>query len=154
MTRLAGGFYDDGDTIDPEGTGDRVAGPRDGAAEPDGQAFPGVHPAAAAGSLRAWLWGEEGVAGEYLLASRSVTVGRDPESDIVLSDQTVSWEHATLTYRGGGWWLFPQVAAAGLTWVNGHPVRPGEPVPVCHNYRLRFGFHTQLRLRVPPGRPE
>jgi hypothetical protein len=118
---------------------------------PEDEAPAGVTPVPAAGSLRAWLWGEQGVVGEYLLARRSVRVGRDPASDIVLDDQTVSRDHATLKYADGSWRLLPGVTRNG-TWVNGHIVRPGEQVPVCDNDRLRFGLHTQLRLRVPPGR--
>ncbi|HEV2375754.1 MAG TPA: FHA domain-containing protein [Streptosporangiaceae bacterium] len=103
------------------------------------------------GSLRAWLWGEQGVVGEYLLARRSVRIGRDPASDIVLADATVSRQHATLDYRDGGWWLLPEVTGHG-TRVNGRVVQAGEQVPVRDEDRLRFGLHTQLRLRVPPGR--
>jgi hypothetical protein len=127
-----------------------AAGAADWTTVPEDEA-PGAAPVPAAGSLRAWLWGEQGVAGEYLLARRSVRVGRDPASDIVLDDQTVSRDHATLTYADGNWWLLPAVTGNG-TWVNGHIVRPGDQVPVCDNDRLRFGLHTQLRLRVPPGR--
>ncbi len=102
----------------------------------------------AKGSLRAWLWGEQGAAGEFLLASQSVTVGRDPGSDIVLSDLTVSREHATLKYGDGSWWLLPGVTANG-TWLNGRLIQPGERVPVGDGGRLRFGLHTQLRMLVP-----
>ena len=128
-----------------------AAGAADWTTVPEDEAPAGAARVPAAGSLRAWLWGEQGVAGEYLLARRSVRVGRDPASDIVLDDQTVSRDHATLKYADGNWWLLPAVTGNG-TWVNGHIVRPGDQVPVCDNDRLRFGLHTQLRLRVPPGR--
>jgi pSer/pThr/pTyr-binding forkhead associated (FHA) protein len=101
--------------------------------------------------LLAWLWGEQGQAGEYLLASRSVTVGRDPASDIVLGDPTVSCEHATIQYGEGQWWLLA-ADAAGPTWINGRPVTPGQRVPVTDGDRLWLGFHTQLRLLVPSAR--
>jgi len=101
--------------------------------------------------LLAWLWGEQGVAGEYLLASHSVTVGRDPGSDVVLIDSTVSHEHAKIEYCEGQWWLQP-ADSAGPTWVNGQPVEPGQRVPVTDGDRLRFGFHTQFRLLVPSAR--
>ncbi len=107
-----------------------------------------VQLARANGSLRAWLWGEQGAAGEFLLASQSVTVGRDPGSDIVLSDLTVSREHATLKYGDGSWWLLPGVTANG-TWLNGRLIQPGERVRVDDGGRLRFGLHTQLRMLVP-----
>ena len=100
-------------------------------------------------SLRAWLWGEQGVNGEFLLASPSVRVGRDPAGGVVLGDLTISREHATLDYRDGGWWLLPGAAGNG-TWLNGRLVQPGERVPVGDGDRLRFGPHTQLRMLVPP----
>ena len=167
--------YADADTVDDLGTGPSddapgrrlaglaaltlpvagreaaAAGAADWTTVPEGETPAGITSVPAAGSLRAWLWGEQGVAGEYLLARRSVRVGRDPASDIVLDDQTVSRDHATLKYAGGSWWLLPGITGNG-TWVNGRIVRPGEQVPVCDNDRLRFGLHTQLRLRVPPGR--
>jgi hypothetical protein len=106
---------------------------------------------ASGGPLLAWLWGEQGVSGEYLLASHSVTVGRDPGSDVVLIDSTVSREHAKIEYCEEQWWLQP-ADSAGPTWVNGQPVEPGQRVPVTDGDRLRFGFHTQFRLLVPSAR--
>jgi len=106
---------------------------------------------ASGGPVLAWLWGEQGQAGEYLLASNSVTVGRDPACDVVLSDPTVSLEHAKIEYREGQWWLQP-TDSAGPTWVNGQPAEPGQRLPVSNGDRLRFGFHTQFRLLVPSAR--
>ena len=104
------------------GAADLATVPEDPEDESPGQE---MRPASPAGSLRAWLWGEQGVAAEYLLASRSVTVGRDPSSDIVLTDRTVSRQHATLQYGDRSWWLLPAVTGNG-TWVNGKLVRPGS----------------------------
>ena len=128
------GPYADADTVEV------------GADWPDAARMP-----ASGGPLLAWLWGEQGVAGEYLLASESVTVGHDPCSDVVLSDSTVSREHAKIEYCEGQWWLQP-ADSAGPTWVNGQPVEPGQRVPVTDGDRLRFGFHTQFRLLVPSAR--
>ena len=128
------GPYADADTVE-------VGGDWPDAARPPGSGGP----------LLAWLWGEQGVAGEYLLASDSVTVGHDPGSDVVLSDSTVSREHARIEYCEGQWWLQP-ADSAGPTWVNGQPVEPGQRVPVTDGDRLRFGFHTQFRLLVPSAR--
>jgi FHA domain len=106
---------------------------------------------ASGGPLLAWLWGEQGQAGEYLLASNSVTVGSDPACGVVLSDPTVSGEHAKIEYCEGQWWLQP-MDSAGPTWVNGQPAEPGQRLPVTDGDRLRFGFHTQFRLLVPSAR--
>ena len=110
-----------------------------------------ARPPGSGGPLLAWLWGEQGQAGEYLLASHSVTVGRDPGHDIVLADSTVSREHAKIEYCEGQWWLQP-ADSAGPTWVNGQPVEPGQRLAVTDGDRLRFGFHTQFRLLVPSAR--
>jgi FHA domain len=134
---------------DPSGAG-RTA-PAASAARGTGGGRPAAPPPGSGGSALAWLWGEQGQAGEYLLASRSVTVGRDPGSDIVLHDRTVSREHARFEYDGGQWWLLP-AGAAGPTWVNGQPLAPGQRRQVTDGDRLRFGFHTQLRLLVPGAR--
>jgi ABC transport system ATP-binding/permease protein len=128
------------------GSGGAVAAPKAGADWPDAARPPGP-----GGPVLAWLWGEQGQAGEYLLASNSVTVGRDPGNDVVLTDPTVSGEHAKIEYCEGQWWL--QIAdSARPTWVNGQPAESGQRLPVTDGDRLRFGFHTQFRLLVPSAR--
>ena len=126
------------------GSGGAAGAPGAGVDWPDAARQPG-------GPLLAWLWGEQGQAGEYLLASNSVTVGRDPASDVVLPEPSVSHEHAKIEYCEGQWWL-QSADSAGPTWVNGQPVEPGQRVPITDGDRLRFGFHTQFRLLVPSAR--
>ena len=109
----ARGPYADADTIDGPVPAAREAG----ADWPGAARQPG-----SGGPMLAWLWGEQGQAGEYLLPSHSVTVGRDPGSDIVLPDPTVSREHAKIEYCEGQWWLQP-TDSAGPTWINGEPGR-------------------------------
>ena len=146
-TRGGSGPSRDAAAQDPPGAGRTApAAPGTGGVRPGA-----APPPASGGSALAWLWGEQGQAGEYLLASRSVTVGRSPGSDIVLHDSTVSREHARFEYDGSQWWLLP-VGSAGPTWVNGQPLAPGQRLPVTDGDRLRFGFHTQLRLLVPGAR--
>jgi hypothetical protein len=138
------GPYADADTVDEL---DAVVAGQTGPAPAD----PAPAGPAPPGGVLAWLWGEQGQAGEYLLASKSVTVGRDPGNDVVLTDPTVSGEHAKMEYCEGQWWL--QIAdSARPTWVNGQPVEPGQRLPVTDGDRLRFGFHTQFRLLVPSAR--
>jgi hypothetical protein len=145
--RAGSGPARDAATQDPPGAGRTVpAAPGTGGVRPGA-----AQPPTSGGSALAWLWGEQGQAGEYLLASRSVTVGRSPGSDIVLHDRTVSREHARFEYDGSQWWLLP-VGSAGPTWVNGQPLARGQRLPVTDGDRLRFGFHTQLRLLVPGAR--
>ncbi len=141
--RAARGPYADADTIDGPAPDTRDAG----ADWPDAARLP----PRSGRPLLAWLWGEQGQAGEYLLASDSVTVGRDPGNDIVLIDPAVGGEHAKIEYCEGQWWLQP-ADSGGPTWVNGQPVQPGQRLPVTDGDRLRFGFHTQFRLLVPSAR--
>ena len=35
--------------------------------------------------------------------SRSYTLGRDPQGDVVLDDARVSWRHATISFNGRSW---------------------------------------------------
>jgi serine/threonine protein phosphatase PrpC len=116
---------------------------------PAGAASPAGGSRTVPGSRRAWLRGHQGVAGEFLLASGSVMVGRDPGCGVVLSDISVSPGHAVLDYASGSWWLTPMLES-NSTWVNGRLVRPGARIAVGDGDRLRFGPHTQLRLVVPP----
>lgn len=129
----------------PPGSGGAASASQAGADWPDSAQAPG------SGPVLAWLWGEQGQAGEYLLSSHSITVGRDRSNDIVLSDATVGRDHAKIENCGGQWWLQP-TASAGPTWVNGQPVEPGQRCRVTDGDRLRFGFHTQFRLLVPSAR--
>jgi pSer/pThr/pTyr-binding forkhead associated (FHA) protein len=46
-----------------------------------------------------------------------MTIGRSPETDVVLDDVTVSREHATLVRRGGDWFLDDAGSLNG-TYVN------------------------------------
>ena len=52
---------------------------------------------------------------------RTVTIGRDPISDIVLHDPTVAWHHASIEPWPLGWGVV-HVAAKGRTYVNGEAV--------------------------------
>ncbi|MER5480968.1 FHA domain-containing protein [Streptomyces sp. NPDC002734] len=65
-------------------------------------------------------------------SSRSYTIGRDPQGDVVLEDARVSWRHATVRHADGGWVLEDHGSTNG-TWVQGQRVQqtrlePGAPV--------------------------
>ncbi|MEU3558375.1 FHA domain-containing protein [Streptomyces fragilis] len=65
-------------------------------------------------------------------ASRSYTIGRDPQGDVVLEDARVSWRHATVRQADGGWVLEDHGSTNG-TYVHGQRVQqtrlvPGTPV--------------------------
>ncbi|HUP35064.1 MAG TPA: FHA domain-containing protein [Candidatus Limnocylindria bacterium] len=74
-------------------------------------------------------------AGPLRLADRTYLIGREPSSDLVLSDQSVSARHATLTPREDGFELTDLGSTNGTT-VNGRPVagsqilRGGETIGI------------------------
>ncbi|MEU6062089.1 FHA domain-containing protein [Streptomyces sp. NPDC047097] len=64
--------------------------------------------------------------------SRSYTLGRDPQGDVVIDDARVSWRHATLTWSGRGWVISDHGSTNG-TYAQGQRVAqaelgPGSPV--------------------------
>ncbi|MEU0117758.1 FHA domain-containing protein [Streptomyces bobili] len=64
--------------------------------------------------------------------SRSYTLGRDPQGDVVLDDARVSWRHATVSFNGRGWTLEDHGSTNG-TFVQGRRVHqvdigPGSAV--------------------------
>lgn len=79
------------------------------------------------------LRGEDGRA--HALTGSRLTVGRDPACDIVLTDPTVSREHAALVRRGDTWWVLDMGSTNG-TRVRG--VQAAEQ-PVSHGDEVTFG---------------
>ncbi|MFE5773932.1 FHA domain-containing protein [Streptomyces sp. NPDC056485] len=64
--------------------------------------------------------------------SRSYSLGRDPQGDVVIDDARVSWRHATIAWNGRGWGIEDHGSTNG-TYVHGARVRqteltPGTPV--------------------------
>ncbi|MET9573347.1 FHA domain-containing protein [Streptomyces virginiae] len=64
--------------------------------------------------------------------SRSYSLGRDPQGDVVIDDARVSWRHATIAWNGQGWGLEDHGSTNG-TYVQGTRVQqtalvPGTPV--------------------------
>ncbi|WP_329194132.1 MULTISPECIES: ABC transporter ATP-binding protein/permease [unclassified Streptomyces] len=60
--------------------------------------------------------------------SRSYSLGRDPQGDVVIDDARVSWRHATITWNGRGWGLEDHGSTNG-TYVHGSRVQQTELVP-------------------------
>ncbi|MET9505759.1 FHA domain-containing protein [Streptomyces sp. NPDC006622] len=65
--------------------------------------------------------------------SRSYTLGRDPQGEVVLDDARVSWRHATVTFNGRGWILEDHGSTNG-TFVQGQRVHQVDigPGSVVH----------------------
>lgn len=45
------------------------------------------------------------VAGEVILLRGALTIGREPDNDLVVDEETVSSRHARLLPRDGRWWI-------------------------------------------------
>ncbi|MFJ7160126.1 FHA domain-containing protein [Streptomyces sp. NPDC101118] len=57
--------------------------------------------------------------------SRSYTLGRDPQGDVVIDDARVSWRHATVSWTGRGWSIEDHGSTNG-TYVQGQRVQRAE----------------------------
>ncbi|MGW6877852.1 FHA domain-containing protein [Streptomyces xanthophaeus] len=60
--------------------------------------------------------------------SRSYSLGRDPQGDVVIDDARVSWRHATVSWNGRGWGIEDHGSTNG-TYVHGARVQQAELVP-------------------------
>lgn len=72
------------------------------------------------------------------------TFGRAPTNVVVVHDAFASHEHATLTLRGGRWWLQDQNSSNGTT-LNGHPIT--GPTILSAGDVIGIG-QTQFRLEL------
>nr|WSX54756.1 FHA domain-containing protein [Streptomyces sp. NBC_00974] len=61
-------------------------------------------------------------------SSRSYSLGRDPQGDVVIDDARVSWRHATIAWNGRGWGIEDHGSTNG-TYVRGSRVQQAELVP-------------------------
>lgn len=73
-----------------------------------------------------------------------VILGREPNCDFSLDDQTVSSRHARLSYHQQQWWL-EDLASTNGTFINGESVT--SPVVVTHGDELRLG-HVGVRIEI------
>ncbi|MFD8985801.1 FHA domain-containing protein [Streptomyces sp. NPDC059564] len=60
--------------------------------------------------------------------SRSYSLGRDPQGDVVIDDARVSWRHATISWNGRGWVIEDHGSTNG-TYVHGARVQQTDLVP-------------------------
>ncbi|WP_442810312.1 FHA domain-containing protein, partial [Streptomyces sp. W16] len=61
-------------------------------------------------------------------ASRTYTLGRDPQGDIVVDDARVSWRHATISWSGRSWVIDDHGSTNG-TFVQGQRIHQMEIGP-------------------------
>jgi len=73
----------------------------------------------------------------------SVTIGRGPGNDLTFASNTVSREHAAITFRDARWYLEDRGSYNG-TFLNGTRLQPGVPLPLRHADRIGVGSETIL----------
>jgi len=80
----------------------------------------------------------------YPLNAPSLTIGRDPMSDIVLSDPEVSRYHARLTQTADGGYKIEDMKSTNSTHVDGVHVG-AEPIRLVPGQTILFGSTVELR---------
>src|SRR5437764_1038310 len=75
------------------------------------------------------------------------TLGRGAGNDVVLTDPTVSREHAHLRLHDGDWWI-ENISARNPLWVGETEAGPGTSLPVPGGSLVRLGL-TTLQLLAP-----
>ncbi len=83
----------------------------------------------------------------FHFTQQSLTIGRDPICDLLLEDNTVSAQHARLTFRQNQWWVEDLHSTNG-TFLNQIPVL--EPIVVTSGDLLRCG---QISMEISVGGP-
>ncbi len=85
---------------------------------------------------------------EFLLKAGENIIGRDPSSDVLISDGTVSRRHACIIIEENHAYL-QDLGSTNGTQLNGQPVG-AERTPVPPNATLQFGS-VQMTLELPEG---
>jgi predicted component of type VI protein secretion system len=98
---------------------------------------------------RIWLTGDEGEPRSVALSGGRTVVGRDPDADIHIDDEAVSWNHLEIESRGGVL-LATDLDSRNGTALNGEPL--DRPRRLRDGDTLIVGGH-RLELSDPlPGR--
>jgi len=75
-----------------------------------------------------------------------VILGREPSCDFSVDDQTVSSQHARLSYHHQQWWL-EDLASTNGTYLNDEAVT--TPVVITQGDELRLG-HMGVKIEIGP----
>jgi predicted component of type VI protein secretion system len=99
--------------------------------------------------VRVWVTGKSGTPTSVALGAERIVIGRDPDADIVLDDEAVSWNHLEIERRGG------VLMATDLDSRNGTALN-GEPLDRPRRLRdgdvLTVGEHRLEISDKLPGR--
>jgi len=98
---------------------------------------------------RIWLSGKEGEPRSFPLAAGRTVIGRDPEADVCIEDEAVSWNHLEIESRGGVL-MATDLDSRNGTALNGEPLE--RPRRLRDGDALIVGGH-RLEVSDPqPGR--
>jgi predicted component of type VI protein secretion system len=98
---------------------------------------------------RIWLTGEGGEPRSVALAAERTVIGRDPEADVTIDDEAVSWHHLEIESRGGVL-MATDLDSRNGTALNGEPL--DRPRRLRDGDTLLVGGH-RLEVSDPvPGR--
>ena len=87
----------------------------------------------------------------FILETLSLTIGRDPVSDIVLNDPEVSRQHARFTRLDEGGYQVQDLGSTNGTFVNGERLA-AEPADLKPGYTISMGSGvTVIYTLVPTG---
>jgi RsiW-degrading membrane proteinase PrsW (M82 family) len=101
----------------------------------------------ALGALRPVAQAPHGGGTIFTIRAQITTLGRGASNDVVLTDPTVSRDHARLRLHDGVWWV-ENVSARNPLWVGETEAGPGTSLPVPGGSLLRLGL-TTLQLLAP-----
>lgn len=79
------------------------------------------------------------------VSSKPITLGRAPSNDVAFSDETVSWQHATVWIERGAVWI-RDLGSRNGTFVNGE--RIAGPRVLADGDRIGVGPATDLRVAL------
>jgi pSer/pThr/pTyr-binding forkhead associated (FHA) protein len=74
----------------------------------------------------------------FALTGQSMRIGRDPSSEIVIRDQTVSRAHARIDHRPEGWTI-TDLGSLNGTHVNDRRVIVDQELPLSPGATLQLG---------------
>lgn len=86
---------------------------------------------------------------EYLLKAGDNSIGRDPSSDVLINNGTVSRRHALILIEDDTAWV-EDLGSTNGTKLNGQSLTVGERVPLPPQAELQFG-EVVLTVELPEG---
>jgi class 3 adenylate cyclase/pSer/pThr/pTyr-binding forkhead associated (FHA) protein len=78
---------------------------------------------------------------------RTVTLGRDPQCDLVVPVPTVSRQHLRMLHAKGTWTVTDLGSTVG-TRRQGYSLRPNQPVPLLHGDQLDLGAGVHAVVEI------